>query len=204
MSARDSNGDAEGADAQLTPIHVTAVLVASARAMSNALDALGFPEEDNRIVEQDGRFGFVTCSHEDDCDDMFALIAELSSSGETWEIQFQADLAPGRVLSHTLSRHRSIVAHEQVLPHSDDEAVSKMSIVAPAERSPAARHKAAARRTEDDLPLHSFRSLLRDLATLVLNKATVPSNPNYTFNLLTKPTPLQARAFELLAVSPAL
>lgn len=24
--------------------------------MSNALDALGFPEEDNRIVEQDGRF----------------------------------------------------------------------------------------------------------------------------------------------------
>jgi hypothetical protein len=38
----------------------------------------------------------------------------------------------------------------------------------------------------------------------VLNKATVPTNPNYTFNLLTKPTPLQARAFELLAVSPAL
>jgi hypothetical protein len=81
---------------------------------------------------------------------------------------------------------------------------ARMSIVAPAERSPAARHKAAARRTEDNLPLHSFRSLLRDLATLVLNKATVPTNPNYTFNLLTKATPLQARAFELLAVSPAL
>ena len=80
----------------------------------------------------------------------------------------------------------------------------RMSIVAPAERSPAARRKATTRRTEDDLPLHSFRSLLRDLATLVLNKATVPTNPNYTFNLLTKPTPLQARAFELLAVSPLL
>ena len=76
-----------------------------------------------------------------------------------------------------------------------------MSIVAPAERSPATRRKATTRRTEDDLPLHSFRSLLRDLATLVLNKATVPSNPNYTFYLLTKPTPLQARAFQLLAVS---
>ena len=86
--------------------------------------------------------------------------------------------------------------------HAAAEA-ERMSIVAPAERSPAARHKAAARRTEDDLPLHSFRSLLRDLATLVLNKATVPTNPNYTFNLLTKTTPLQARAFELLAVSPA-
>ena len=58
--------------------------------------------------------------------------------------------------------------------------------------------------TEDDLPLHSFPSLLRDLATLVLNKATVPTNPNYTFNLLTKATPLQARVFELLAVNPAL
>ncbi|MER2510534.1 MAG: hypothetical protein ABTQ27_17525 [Amaricoccus sp.] len=122
MSSRDSNGNSDSADAQLTPIHVTAVLVASVRAMSNALDALGFPEEDNRIVEQDdGRFGFVTCSHEPDCDDMFALIAELSSSGETWEIQFQADLAPDRMLSHTLSRHRPIVAHEQqVVPHSGD------------------------------------------------------------------------------------
>src|SRR5512134_3024336 len=124
MSNRDSNGDAD-ADAQLTPIHVTAVLVASVRAMSNALDAPGFPEEDNRIVEQDGGFGFVTCSHEQDCDDMFALIAELSSSGETWEIQFQADLAPDRMLFHTLSRHRSIVAHEQqVVPHSGEEAGS--------------------------------------------------------------------------------
>ena len=75
MSNRDSNGDAD-ADAQLTPIHVTAVSVVSVRAMSNALDTLGFAEEDNRIVEQDGRFGFVTCSHEHDCDDMFALIAE--------------------------------------------------------------------------------------------------------------------------------
>jgi hypothetical protein len=123
--SRDSDSDADGADAQLTPIHVTAVLVASVRAMSNALDALGFAEDDDRIVEQVGRFGFVTCSHEQDCDDMFALIAELSSSGETWEIQFQADLAPGRMLSHVLSRHRSIVAHEQVVPHSGDEAGSK-------------------------------------------------------------------------------
>jgi hypothetical protein len=50
----------------------------------------------------------------------------------------------------------------------------------PAERSAAARRKATTRRTEDDLPLYSFRSLLRDFATLVLNEAAVPSNPNYT------------------------
>jgi hypothetical protein len=127
MSNRDSNGDSDGAGARPTPIHVTAVLVASVRAMSNALDALGFPEEDNRIVEQDdGGFGFVTCSHEPDCDDMFALIAELSSSGETWEIQFQADLAPDRMLSHTFNRHRPIVAYEQqVVPNSGDGAGSQ-------------------------------------------------------------------------------
>ena len=77
MSNRDSDGNSVGTEAGLTLIHVTAVLVASIRAMSNALEALGFPDEDNRIVEQDGRFGFVTCSHEHDCDDMFALIAEL-------------------------------------------------------------------------------------------------------------------------------
>ena len=71
-------------------------------------------------------------------------------------------------------------------------------IIVPA--SKLATVRATTRRTEDDSPLHSFRSLLRDLATLVLNKVTVPTNPNYT----TKPTPLQARAFQLLAVSPAL
>ena len=125
-NSRNSNGNSDNGDAQLTPIHVTAVLVASERAMLNALDALGFPEEDDRIVEQDGRFGFVTGSHEHDCDDMFALIGELSSSGETWEIQFQAHLAPDRVLSHTLSRHRSIVAHEQqLLAHSGEVAGSE-------------------------------------------------------------------------------
>ncbi len=65
------------------PMHVAAVLVASARAMGNALDELGFPEDDDRIVEMNGRLGFVTCSHERDSDDLFALIAELSARGET-------------------------------------------------------------------------------------------------------------------------
>ena len=50
ISTRDSDGDADGADDRVTPIHVTAVLVASVRAMSNALDALGFAEDDDRIV----------------------------------------------------------------------------------------------------------------------------------------------------------
>jgi len=80
-------------------------------------------------------------------------------------------------------------------------AAERPSIVAPAERSPAAQRKVATRRTDDGLPVHSFRSLLSDLATLCLNKVSLPSNPKYRFELPTMPTPLQARAGELLGVS---
>lgn len=80
-------------------------------------------------------------------------------------------------------------------------AAERQSIVAPAQRSPAAIRKATTRRTGDGLPVHSFRSLISDLATLCLNKVSLPSNPKYRFEMPTKPTPLQERAFELLGVS---
>jgi Transposase DDE domain len=83
-------------------------------------------------------------------------------------------------------------------------AAERQSIVAPAQRSPAARRKITSRRTDDGLPVHSFRSLIGDLATLCLNKVSLPSNPKYRFELPTKPTPIQARAFELLGVSLAM
>jgi len=82
-------------------------------------------------------------------------------------------------------------------------AAERPSAVAPAARSPAATRKAATRRTDDGLPVHSFQSLLDDLATLALNTVSLPSNPDYRFHMPTTPTPLQARAFELLGVSPA-
>ena len=58
-----------------TKRHVMALLVASHRALNNALDDLGFEENDDRVVEYDGRLAFVTCSHEPDCDDLYALDA---------------------------------------------------------------------------------------------------------------------------------
>jgi len=82
----------------------------------------------------------------------------------------------------------------------DAAAAERKSIVAPAERSPAAKRKVTSRRTDDGMPIHSFRSLLNDLATLCLNKVSLPSNQKYRFDLPTKPTPLQTRAFELLGV----
>jgi hypothetical protein len=48
-------------------------------------------------------------------------------------------------------------------------AAARPSPVAAAKVSPAAQHKAARKRTEDDHPVHSFRSLLQDLATLTRN-----------------------------------
>ena len=100
-------------------LHVSAVLVASERALLNALDALGFAEEDDRLVQQEGRLGFITCSHERDCDDLYALIAELSARNETWEIEFAVDTAPGRAIFHTLARHRPVGALEQEIEVPD-------------------------------------------------------------------------------------
>jgi hypothetical protein len=60
-------------------LHVTALLVASRRALDNALSELGFANDDDRVIEHDSRLAFLTCTHDEDCDDMFALISELSA-----------------------------------------------------------------------------------------------------------------------------
>ena len=75
---------------------------------------------------------------------------------------------------------------------------ARPSIVAKAERSEATEIKAATKRTNDGLPVHSFRSLLADLATVTRNTMAVGHNPQTTFVLYPKLTPLQERAFQLL------
>ena len=77
----------------------------------------------------------------------------------------------------------------------------RSSVVRPAQRSPAAQAKAASKRTADDLPVHSFRSLISDLGTLTVNMMQV-ADSDATFSLPTQPTPVQERCFELLGVSP--
>ncbi len=58
--------------------------------------------------------------------------------------------------------------------------------------------------TAEGLTVHSFRTLLAELATLTRNRV-VPAGADEgaAFEILAEPTPLQARAFELLGVSPA-
>jgi hypothetical protein len=91
-------------------LHVTMLLVASRRALDNALAELGFAEDDDRVIEHDGRLAFLTCSHEEDCDDFFALITELSNRGESWELQSRIDTEAGRAIYQSMARHRPVEA----------------------------------------------------------------------------------------------
>jgi len=76
----------------------------------------------------------------------------------------------------------------------------RSSIVSPALRSDATLRKARTQRTADGLPVHSFQSLLSDLATIVRNRIQ-PRDPHIpAFDILTTPTPAQQRAFDLLGV----
>lgn len=77
---------------------------------------------------------------------------------------------------------------------------ARTSIVAKAERSDAAKRKAATKRTHDDLPIHSFRSLLADLATITRNTMAMMQAADAAFVLYPKLTALQHRAFQLLGL----
>jgi len=77
----------------------------------------------------------------------------------------------------------------------------RASVVAKAERSPAAVAKQTTGRTEDGLPVHSFRTLLADLATLTRNTLVTAIAPEQPFTLTARPTPLQQKARDLLALS---
>ena len=75
------------------------------------------------------------------------------------------------------------------------------SPVAPAQRSPTANRKAAAKRTDDDKPVHSFQTVLADLATIAKNRIQ-PSVPGAeSFEKITRPTSNQQRILDLLGVS---
>src|SRR5438128_2322897 len=92
-----------------------------------------------------------------------------------------------------------------ILFDDDDPATAageRASIVAPAQPSPAAPRKRASKLTAHGGPVHSFQSLLRDLATCTLNEMTTTLNDAYSFALVATPTPIQVQAFSLLDVDP--
>jgi hypothetical protein len=77
----------------------------------------------------------------------------------------------------------------------------RASVVAKAQRSPAAIRKQTTGVTPDGLPVHSFRTLLADLATLARNTIVTAVAPNLPLTVFTRPTAVQQRAFELAEVA---
>jgi len=77
---------------------------------------------------------------------------------------------------------------------------ARTSPVAKARRSDAADGKAESGRTADGLPVHSFRTLLGDLATLTRNTLATKGDSPVTFTAYAIPTAVQKKAFELLGV----
>lgn len=108
--------DAADPSRETSRLHVSTLLVASERALVNALDELGFAETDDRVIEHEGRFAFITCSHDADCDDLFALISELAARGETWELQFRIDTGDGRAIFQRFARHQPVEAIDAMVP----------------------------------------------------------------------------------------
>jgi hypothetical protein len=91
-----------------------------------------------------------------------------------------------------------------ILFDDDDRATARglrASIVAPAQRSPSALKKVRSKHTADGEPVHSFRTLLKDLSTLTRNRVRVG---RVTFDQMSVPTILQQRALDLLHVRPQL
>ncbi len=104
-----------------------------------------------------------------------------------------------RMLSYYISWHMK-QALAPILFRDHDKpatAAKRTTPVTAAQRSDPALAKAARKRTDDNTPVHSFTSLLADLATLCANHIQ-PANDMPAFTMLTTPTALQRRAFELL------
>ena len=83
----------------------------------------------------------------------------------------------------------------------DAAQAQRTSVVAKAERSPAAVTKQTTGQTEDGLPVHSFRTLLADLATLTRNTLVTAIDPERSFILSARPTALQQKALDLLGLA---
>jgi hypothetical protein len=118
---------------------------------------------------------------------------------------------PGRVRAHVflcmlayyLEWHMRQKLAPLLFDDTDKEAAeaARASAVAPAQRSPAAIRKQTTGLTPEGLPVHSFRTLLADLGTLALNTIVTAVAPDYPIAVMTRPTEVQRRAFELLGVA---
>jgi hypothetical protein len=106
------------------------------------------------------------------------------------------------MLAYYLEWHMRQRLAPMLFDDTDKQAAEALraSVVAQAQRSPAAITKQTTGLTEDGLPVHSFRSLLADLATVARNTIITAITPDHPLTVMTRPTPIQHKAFDLLGV----
>ena len=94
-----------------------------------------------------------------------------------------------------------------VLFDEDDHEAARAAradVVAAKKPSPSAKRKAESKCTPDGMPVHSFQTLLEDLATITRN-SIVPKLPGApAWQQETEPTALQAKIIQLLHDAPML
>jgi transposase len=107
------------------------------------------------------------------------------------------------MLAYYLEWHMRRKLAPMLFDDTDKQAAeaARASVVAPAQRSEAAIRKQTTGLTPDGLPVHSFRTLLADLATLTRNTIVTAVAPGLPISVLARPTPVQRQACQLLEVT---
>ena len=93
-----------------------------------------------------------------------------------------------------------------LLFEDDDREAAKAGRTTPVESakvSPSAKQRADSKRTQDDFPVHSFRTLLDDLSSVGLNSVSLSNQVPSELMIVTTPTKLQDKAFQLLGINPS-
>jgi transposase len=104
------------------------------------------------------------------------------------------------MLAYYVEWHMREAWRELMFADTDQAAKATRDPVAPAKRSRAALNKVARHTLDDGTPVHSFSTLMAELATIVRNTCRIPSASldAPTFDLVTTPSAKQRQALDLL------
>jgi len=104
------------------------------------------------------------------------------------------------LLAYYVEWHLREAWRELMFADTDQAAKAVRDPVAPAKRSKAAQAKVARQTLEDGTPVHSFSTLMAELATIVRNTCRTPDAAPQapTFDIVTTPSVKQRRALELI------
>jgi hypothetical protein len=105
------------------------------------------------------------------------------------------------MLAHYVAWHMMDTWRPLLFADEDQQAKTTRDPVAPAKRSDAALAKVHTKVLDDGTPVHSFHTLLQDLSSIVSNTCRrhgASTAGEFTFNVVTTPSPTQQRAYDLL------